>query len=265
MSISDVVRRTGVPAATVHHYRRLGLLPHPERVAANRFLYDERHVQALRLIRALRQRRRLSLPEIRRVLPELMGLGEQEAFRPELWDQAVGLHLRSTRARSPATRLLDAGRRAFARHGFADVRVDDVCRSAKVAKGSFYRHFRSKEDLYFAACEATARDVASAFARGAAARRVSEEPATALLAQCLEPQLPLLLDLLARAMQRHPGHAREAQKVFGMLASAVAERLRGAGTTAAASRVVERAVTEVVVSTLCARPISNELLDRTAR
>ena len=38
--------RTGVPAASIHHYRRLGLLPEPERAARNRFVYDQRHVEA---------------------------------------------------------------------------------------------------------------------------------------------------------------------------------------------------------------------------
>lgn len=260
LSIAEVVQRTGVPAATVHHYRRLGLLPPPERIAPNRFLYDERHVQALLLVRALRERRRLSLSEIRRVLPELTGLGDQDAFRPEMWDEAVGLHLRKARARSPRTRLLDAGRRAFARHGFADVRVDDVCRTAKVAKGSFYRHFRSKEDLYFAACAAAAEEVSAAFVHHAPTRRMPEDEAAVLLARCLEPQLPLLLDLVARALQRHPGHVRVAQQVLAGLADSVAGRLQGPRDGAAGARVLERAANRVVASVLCPRVIGPGLL-----
>src|SRR5712691_7664739 len=91
-SIGELVARSGVPAATIHHYLRLGLLPSARRAAPNRFLYDERHVQALRLIRLLRERRGLPLPVIRRVLPDLLGLEQDQAFRPEMWDRAVGVH-----------------------------------------------------------------------------------------------------------------------------------------------------------------------------
>jgi AcrR family transcriptional regulator len=51
-SLSELVARSGVPASTIHHYRRTGLIPPPEREAANRFAYDERHLQALLAIRA---------------------------------------------------------------------------------------------------------------------------------------------------------------------------------------------------------------------
>jgi AcrR family transcriptional regulator len=51
-SLSELVARSGVPASTIHHYRRTGLIPPPVREAANRFGYDERHLEALRRIRA---------------------------------------------------------------------------------------------------------------------------------------------------------------------------------------------------------------------
>src|SRR5204863_8272054 len=90
-TIGEVVERTGVPATTIHHYRNLGLLPPPEKVGTNRFAYDERHVQAVRLVRLLRDRRHLSLETIRDVLPELLAVDE-EAFRPDMWDQVVASH-----------------------------------------------------------------------------------------------------------------------------------------------------------------------------
>ena len=51
-SLSELVARSGVPPSTIHHYRRAGLIPPPVREAANRFGYDERHLEALRQIRA---------------------------------------------------------------------------------------------------------------------------------------------------------------------------------------------------------------------
>lgn len=52
MSLSELVQRSGVPASTIHHYRRAGMIPPPVREAANRFAYDERHLEALLEIRA---------------------------------------------------------------------------------------------------------------------------------------------------------------------------------------------------------------------
>lgn len=52
MSLSELVQRSGVPASTIHHYRRTGLIPPPVREAANRFGYDDTHLEALLQIRS---------------------------------------------------------------------------------------------------------------------------------------------------------------------------------------------------------------------
>ena len=44
--------------------------------------------------------------------------------------------------------LLDAGRQAFAQYGIRKTTVEDLVKLAGIAKGSFYRHFSSKEELY---------------------------------------------------------------------------------------------------------------------
>lgn len=53
--------------------------------------------------------------------------------------------------------LLDAAVRAIRHRGFAATSVDDICRAAGVSKGAFFHHFKSKEDLGFAAAEHFAR------------------------------------------------------------------------------------------------------------
>lgn len=52
MSLSELVERSGVPASSIHHYRRAGLIPPAVRESPNRFSYDESHLAALRRIRA---------------------------------------------------------------------------------------------------------------------------------------------------------------------------------------------------------------------
>lgn len=248
-TMSELVARTAVRPATIRHYVRLGLLPSPQRVAPNRFLYDRRHEQTLRLVRLLRERRHLPLSQIRRILPSLAKVPDEQAFRTEMWDRVVETELTSRSRSGPAARLLRAGMTAFTRHGFAEVRVDDVCRSAKLAKGSFYRHYRSKEDLFFATAVAAGAEagrsfsaVVDAMGNGSDAAGLSEEEAGRVLSRALTPHLPLMLDLLALAAQRRPGHARVAQTVFADLRTVVRARLRPTVADGAEQRVVGAAL-----------------------
>jgi AcrR family transcriptional regulator len=47
-------------------------------------------------------------------------------------------------------RILDAAREVFFRDGFVNANLDEVAALAEVAKGTLYRHFDSKADLYVA-------------------------------------------------------------------------------------------------------------------
>ncbi len=46
------------------------------------------------------------------------------------------------------SKLLSAAREEFARAGLTDARVEDIARRAGVAKGSFYLHFKSKDEVF---------------------------------------------------------------------------------------------------------------------
>ena len=227
-TIAELVAMTGVPPATVHSYLRNGLLPAPERLAPNRFGYDERHVRGLQLIRTLRDHRRLPLPTIKRILPELLRLETTEAFLPEMWDRALALRT-SRPKRLPSARLLEAAKDAFASQGYDAVNVDQLCRVARMAKGSFYRHYRSKEALFFAAAESIARDLVGLFADAVGEEPIAADEAGPLLARFLEPRLPVFLELLARAVQRRPGYATEARTVFGLASEGLGSKVVGPG------------------------------------
>jgi AcrR family transcriptional regulator len=49
------------------------------------------------------------------------------------------------------TAILEAARTIFSRKAYADAAVDDVAEQARIAKGTLYLYFKSKEDLYLAA------------------------------------------------------------------------------------------------------------------
>src|SRR3990167_5810023 len=45
------------------------------------------------------------------------------------------------------TRLLDAAQKLIMKKGFSSTSVDEICRAAKLTKGTFFHYFKSKEDL----------------------------------------------------------------------------------------------------------------------
>ena len=53
MRISELSEQTGVPVPTIKYYLREGLLPEGERTSATQAVYGEKHVERLRVIRAL--------------------------------------------------------------------------------------------------------------------------------------------------------------------------------------------------------------------
>jgi AcrR family transcriptional regulator len=192
MNLGRVVALSGVPASTVHHYRRLGLLPRPKPADQGRFSYGEVHVRALRLIRSLRQQRGLSLRQIKSVLPGLLE-GKQE-------------DLPVPSEEGPEARRIDAAFRLFSEpKGYASVTVSEIAAEAGVAKGSVYRHFASKEALFTAVVEAICRETAERFAQSVAdlggPQAVASDPSKAALVfgREIAPAMPVLLELGARA------------------------------------------------------------------
>jgi TetR/AcrR family transcriptional repressor of nem operon len=51
------------------------------------------------------------------------------------------------------TKLLDAALQVVRAKGYAATTVDDICQNAGVTKGSFFHHFKSKDELALAAVE----------------------------------------------------------------------------------------------------------------
>ncbi|MBV8889219.1 MAG: TetR/AcrR family transcriptional regulator [Alphaproteobacteria bacterium] len=69
---------------------------------------------------------------------------------------------RSTAQHESKTRLLEAALLTFRTNGYAATTIDDVCGAAGLTKGSFFYHFKSKEELALGAAEhfaAAARDL----------------------------------------------------------------------------------------------------------
>ena len=109
-------------------------------------------------------------------------------------------------------RILDAALDAIRAQGYAATSVDDLCDAAGLTKGSFFHHFRSKEELAIAAAAHFARMAEGIFA--AAPYRTTIDPLDRLLGYVdfriamLQGELPqftcYLGTIVQEAYQSHP-------------------------------------------------------------
>jgi AcrR family transcriptional regulator len=242
-TVSELAEKTGVSVHSIHHYRRLGLLPEPLAAARNRYYYDQGHVDALRAIRFLRETEHLPLATIGDVMPLLAGTEADEGFEQVVRDLAEDLQ-RSGPALPPA-RLLSAARDAFARHGYEMVNVEDLCSEAGVAKGSFYRYFASKEEIFVAAARSTVDAVGDELS---GSECLSDHEAVEALRTLLAPLVPLYLEVLAREMRGEQRMSGVFAGITDDLVSRIAPRLRARGhsTIDVARRVLEAALLGLV-------------------
>jgi TetR/AcrR family transcriptional repressor of nem operon len=70
-------------------------------------------------------------------------------------------------AHESKTRLLDAALYVIRAKGYSATRVEDICEAASLTKGSFFHHFKSKEDLALAAADYWSARTSALFAASA--------------------------------------------------------------------------------------------------
>jgi AcrR family transcriptional regulator len=97
--------------------------------------------------------------------------------------------------------MLDAAARLFGHNRFHEVRMEDIAAEAEVGKGTLYRYFMDKEELYFALLTRSSQvfvgRLEEAVAKAEGARNRLEAVVKAVL-DCFDEQ-PHLLDLIQRA------------------------------------------------------------------
>lgn len=81
LRMKELAEAAGVPAATIKHYLREGLLPEPVRTSRNMAYYPTEFVERIRLIKQLQEERFLPLKVIRDLLEQENGEGDPERLR----------------------------------------------------------------------------------------------------------------------------------------------------------------------------------------
>jgi DNA-binding transcriptional MerR regulator len=102
LRISELAERSGVPAATIRHYVREGLLPEPVRTSRNMAYYPPEFVERIRLIKQLQEERFMPLRVIRELLEHESAEPERLRAMIELEDRILERALVGERERVPA-------------------------------------------------------------------------------------------------------------------------------------------------------------------
>jgi DNA-binding transcriptional MerR regulator len=102
MRMGELSEASGVPAPTIKHYLREGLLPEPVKTSRNMAYYPPEFVERIRLIKRLQEERFLPLKAIRSVLDEDP---ERASAMLELEDRILDRALAGERARTSAAEV----------------------------------------------------------------------------------------------------------------------------------------------------------------
>ena len=115
------------------------------------------------------------------------------------------------RTKSPlqAEKILDAAAGLFASQRFHEARMEDIAAAAEVGKGTIYRYFKDKEELYVALLERAAAGISARLAQETAAARGVHERLQAVVRAILGyfDENPHLFDLIQHAEAMSPPQA----------------------------------------------------------
>jgi len=107
MKIGELSRITGFSRQTIHYYMREGLLHAPTKTRPNVAYYDQSHVDRLKLVRELKEGRRLKIAEIKEVV-DREDTGQNGKTLVELLSHETGANKRFSEGEFSSQSGLDA-------------------------------------------------------------------------------------------------------------------------------------------------------------
>ena len=137
MNIKELCESAGVSRSTVYHYLRSGLLHSPVKEGPTKQRYNQRHAERIREIRHFREKKKLSLDEIKKMFqvaegPDNIIEKDSDEVKNLIVDKAIEL---------------------ISQRGFAKTKISDIAEELNMGKGTFYLYFKSKEELFLKCIE----------------------------------------------------------------------------------------------------------------
>ncbi len=227
ISVGELARRSGVPSSTIKYYVRKGLLPAPSKLGYNLSLYDPGMQKRLSLIRYMTESG-LSLESVKSILEKypLEAISDWEEFKKKAGqggllasagDDSLALTNEDRRRRE----IIEAAMKAFSSNGYKRVSMDDIAREAGLSKGTCYKYFKTKEELFLACVD---RSVAGFFDYLEETGRSAEGALQRLLMRGMAfitryPEFYFMMnDINSEAASGNQRMARKAISVYGEVA-----------------------------------------------
>jgi AcrR family transcriptional regulator len=110
-----------------------------------------------------------------------------------------------TKTPEQSEKILTAAAQLFARHRFHEARMEDIAAAAAVGKGTLYRYFQDKDQLYGALLERAAQQITRRLCQAAAGACGPRERLEAVVRVVLDyfDEQPQLFDLIHHAEAMH--------------------------------------------------------------
>jgi TetR/AcrR family fatty acid metabolism transcriptional regulator len=146
-----------------------------------------------------------------------------------------------TKTAAQEEKILKAAARLFAGHRFHEARMEDIAAVAGVGKGTVYRYFKDKEELYLALLARAADEISRRLREALAAVPNPRGRLEAVVAVSLAyfDEHPHLLDLITHAEALHKHDAEFPWQKARAESLAVVERILREGTGAGAFAVAD--------------------------
>jgi AcrR family transcriptional regulator len=133
--ISELSRIASIPIPTIRFYLREGLLPPPFKTGKTSAYYNDDHLDRLILIKKLQADKQRGLSSIKEELGKI-------PLTPQPDSESLIVSSEKRNA------IIAAAINLFINKGLGDTSIDDIVNEARIGKGTFYKFFRDKNDLF---------------------------------------------------------------------------------------------------------------------
>jgi len=131
MKIKELAQVSKFSLSTLYDYLRSGLLPSPEKKSPTKAFFNMDHVMRLKEIRHLKNQG-LSMADIK---ARLISPGHKEVEPRESVDEI-------------RLAIIDKALELFSIHHYENTKISDITQALNMGNGTFYRYFKSKEELF---------------------------------------------------------------------------------------------------------------------
>jgi TetR/AcrR family transcriptional regulator len=129
MKLADLARESGFSVSTLYDYLKSGLLPHPEKESPTKSYFTDEHRKRLEDVRTLKDQG-LSMAEIKARL----AIPRENDTREDVDEVRVA--------------IVDKALELFSTYHYENTKISDITQALNMGNGTFYRYFKSKEELF---------------------------------------------------------------------------------------------------------------------